>query len=473
MSDIPRVKRAYRELFRPKDNDSCLCGSGLAFASCCMNQLPGHGLGKGARDALSRRDWEAALIACRSDITQYTIWHKTNTEPIMKIASGLATPLLSVDIEAMGELAGDLGFVYWRLGRQSELPVVLERLRANISDARWHRKVTYLQALAAHAANDSRVARAEFEKLGPITDHESDLEVLQLYMDLYGDELSFSRRIGVCDQILKLTKNAGDRLQYQGFKAFNYALIGDLGQARTEFSGAIAEARKQAADGPLSVRARSFLAGNLIFLGVVSNASSMLDEAAAILKQLLSEDTWTPAGRASLYEQLGECCRYAGRWKEGEEAYREALAIEPSGFSTVFLAECVLRQGNIKEAARVIDAVTTDHLDHNQKADYAFTAAAIAVETGDGDRMRKAIGLLEEAKTDAPYFEERRLKLIIQVQSAMTGGKTPAIRTAIQKLLSGPVRYLNRYLIVQPTVFGIGINFNAMVDDLERPKRKK
>ncbi|MGQ0588604.1 MAG: SEC-C metal-binding domain-containing protein [Sphingosinicella sp.] len=71
-----------RRLVSPRRNDPCLCGSGRLFRECCRDHLPGHKMGEAWRDPARRKQWPKVLRALRADLTQYTIYHRTNTVPL-------------------------------------------------------------------------------------------------------------------------------------------------------------------------------------------------------------------------------------------------------------------------------------------------------------------------------------------------------------------------------------------------------
>ena len=176
---------------------------------------------------------------------------------------------------------------------------------------------------------------------------------------------------------------------------------------------------------------------------------------------------------ALLHHQLGECHRHAKHWPEGETAYRAAIATVPSGISSVFLAECVLAQGRANEAKRIFDAVGRDQLDDSEKYDHAYAATRIAAHTKEKTRMELALALWKVTRTAAPYFEERRLNLILYLTNAIADAKAATGLPALMRALSEPVRALNRYVMLQPNIMGVGLNLNAIADDLQGPRTKQ
>ncbi|HEX8901580.1 tetratricopeptide repeat protein [Vitreimonas sp.] len=424
-------------------------------------------MGETKRDAWNAGNWDEAIRAARADITQYTIWHKSHTAPGIERDIAGAARLLATDLMALSSQVADLCILYHRAGRSSELPAVLERLRSNVRSPLWDRKITHHQALVAHQLDDDVKARIEFDKLLPIEPNEPDSEIIQLYISLYGGTLTFSQVVALCDRVLQLTTSVEDKLQYAGLKGFMYMTVGDDMAARSAFAQAVASGRGAMRERALGVRAKHLFSSALVHLGVSNDDPKKFDEAAQLLTELIGEaSTWTASGLGRLHEDLGECHRFAGRWKEGEDAYRAALAVHSHEIASVFLSECLLRQGLVGEAARVLDGVDCTHLDERERYDYACVSAALAAETKDSARIRVAIGRLKGVKAQAPYFETRKLALLLHLQEALADtSKSGNWLDAIQQLLKAPMRAFSRYAIVQPTVFGVGVDLKAMIID--------
>src|SRR5688572_14304507 len=145
-----------RKLYRPKLNDDCLCGSGSKYKDCCWKRLPGFDIGKRYSAAIKEGKLEAALAACRADIVQYTVWHRTNTEPLM-LRGG--DELLKIDVNALAEYVERLMWLYARSNRMGLWSETLERLGSNIRHPNWMRKVIRIRAMSL-LGPDSDLAEA-------------------------------------------------------------------------------------------------------------------------------------------------------------------------------------------------------------------------------------------------------------------------------------------------------------------------
>jgi hypothetical protein len=94
-----------RRRWKPKWSEPCPCASGKKFKDCCQRRLPDFDIGKAYTAAIKGTRLERALLATRADVTQYTIWHKTNTAPALA-ADGVGLKLLRIDVNALGSYVG-------------------------------------------------------------------------------------------------------------------------------------------------------------------------------------------------------------------------------------------------------------------------------------------------------------------------------------------------------------------------------
>jgi tetratricopeptide (TPR) repeat protein len=465
--DVQPEARPKKVLVTPAAADPCPCGSGRTFAKCCHPNLAGSASGQAVRNALLAHDLPAALIAARADIAQYVIWHRTNTEPLLRLGHPVGEELLDIDVKALAECVDELVQIHWLMSQAEMLMGVLERLRDAIRSPRWNRKITYFQAKTEEVANDNpEAARREFNKLLPISRDEDDVGVLQTCISLYGTTLSFSQVIGVCDHILRLSPALSDRLQYTSVKAGRYLLIDDVQQAGRLYDEAAAMARAAREERGLNPYENWLLSLTLSHLGLLKREPELFDEAIAILKDQLATPGWKPVGLERLHKLVGDCHRFAGRWAEAETAYRSAIAAVAASEARIFLAEVIMRQGRTSDAALAIDGIAPDALDRYEYEDYVFGLAAIAVETGERTRMLQAVRRLEGFEASAPYFERRRLLLLLRVKQAAEQGRTAKGLRSIRRLMATTARSISRYSILEPNISGVGVNLNRALDDL-------
>jgi tetratricopeptide (TPR) repeat protein len=463
-----KTRRPIPPVFQPQRNDECLCGSGKKHKRCCLPHLPRKVLGVSARTLLASENYSDAIVECRADITQYTIWYKSHTEPLLQDAPERAQVLFDLDIKSLSELVHILLRCCAKTSYARDIPEVLERLRANVHQPRWQRKITYFFAVDAYLArNDPTLARAELRKLGPIIE-ESDSETLQLYLDLFAAQLSFSSMQDLIDRILRFSESESEQLHYRSLKAIQYFEIGDNPKAESELDTAIARFRVSGDAKKMSAYAIDILASALDLLGSLRGDSQLLDEAIGLYQEALRLDAWTLAGRARLFSHLGETFRHKASWDQALEAYRSAAHCEAGPIVKVFMAECYLQLNQIERAMEEVASVDVSLLNDAERTDYVFVFSAISVETGDHEKLEQSGDLLKRQELVSPFFRSRRDTLLLSVVETQRNGKSSSLIKAARKAIAGIFARANRYLLLEPNVMGFGIRGNAILSDLAK-----
>ena len=171
------------------------------------------------------------------------------------------------------------------------------------------------------------------------------------------------------------------------------------------------------------------------------------------------------SSRANVWRLIGDARRYAGRHDAAIDAYRASIALEAAPELRTFEAECELRRGNPDAAFRLLRSIAIGALEAPQRADHAFTSFYVAIARGDRQSLLDARELLKAAVTPQPYFENHRLQHIIMIGDALEALDDKAALPPLGPLLSALER-VSRYVQLQPNWNGLGIDGNAMIDDL-------
>lgn len=425
------------------------------------------------REPARRKQWPKVLRALRADLTQYTIYHRTNTVPLMRRLPPEEIEILSIDIEALHESIEQLIGIYGQLGRLAELPQVYERLRVNIDDPRWQRKLTYHQAMVAHLLDDAAGARRELSKLGPITAQEADLDVLQLHIDINGDTIPLVDKLRLYDRVFELTTSRTDRIQYAAAKGVELTMAGDIVGATAICEEALSAARESEEERPFGPDTQLWFCKLLEVAGIAKHDQACFVDAAERLQALVAlTDHWTPAGLGHVNRCLGDVLRLAEQWEEGAAAYSAGYNLDGNPACRIFEASCRLMQRRANDALAIIESVDFEALEVPERADYAIVYAAIAIALRDEERLDDATAKLKAVSPIRQYFAHENVKyqLAIERARAAIAAGTPVPKSS--RLLDW-ISSMSRCFMVQPNIAGIGLNLNNMVDDAIAARRRK
>lgn len=453
--------------YSPPLNSQCLCGSGLKFKRCCGvdNGDDSKTPIRRAQQLIESEDYEAALTLVRLCITNYTILHKTNTEPFISSHNEGLLWLLDTDMKALSELIESLIDCYRGLGDYESLSNDLERLRKNVSHPRWQRKITYFQIIAKLGDHwNESVGKREVKKLQPL-DNEEDAEIIQLYFHFLSDHIAFSQRLEILDRLISLVEDPGQKLQYSVAKGIEFLCIGDETEATQLIERALEEYEKGNSknDTPYG---RMQYARALGLLGDLLKSAELKERSVREFHCLLRDHHWKPMGVAEIHCEIGQALYHLGRYEESVESYHESMSIKPREVVKVFLAKSQAELNDcgaittIKEVQEKIQ-----DLKDSERLDFAFSFSFVAIKFKDKDMIWEALEILDATPSLPSIFERQKSELYSEIYRVMRSGdlnNSKSILKTIRKLLSAT----SRYLILQPNIAGLGINLNRIADDI-------
>jgi SEC-C motif len=448
---------SYLQRFEPHANDPCVCGSGRKFKRCCKNR---YGADARATDKYNEGRYKEALVACRAHLTWYILCHKAHTAPLVKKQVPDVQQLLDLDIGALAYLVDLLYSCYRKTGLSGGFPTVLAHLQTAIDDPRWRDRLCYFRALWALAdGGDEAQARKELAAIR--IDTIDDFDTLALYLEVYADQLGIEVRLRLFDTITNTTKDPAHRLHYSVAKGVALSLICELKKG-------IASVR-QATQGYLALDSdeRStygdfVLARALFVLAELSGEKKVAAEALAQYRDLWGSsqrDDYTQAYFAELAKCMGDCYSFIGQFADGIQRYQESLALETSALTELFLARAHANAGEPDTARTLLEKMETTSLNAAGKYDYAISWAVLAAVSLDQKDLDRARDELKRLQPSAPLFHQQRNEALIRLLETR-----PAVRAAgIRRMLSA----FNRYISLNPNMFGIGVNFNKIIEDLD------
>ena len=330
----------------------------------------------------------------------------------------------------------------------------------------------YYHALAALSRQwDESAARAILKQLEPIDDV-SDPEILQLYLDLYGYDLAFSKKYQIIDRIISLAETSVDRLHYRGLKSVELFLIGDTEGSAVELEQAIKEFRKER-EGSLTAYDSFRLGNNLDFLGLVKEDAHLHEQARKLFQAALLDEDLSRRGRASFHAHIAKTWAHQEDWQKAKDCYLRSLDYDDTETVRVLIAECFIELEDVSRALEYLESVEFKFLDGATKADYAFVYAAIVIVERDTGRAAQASELLESVELLAPYFRERRDRLLLALQSSEGHKLTENEVAEAKRTLSDVIGFVNRYLMIQPNVAGLGLDLNKIVADFLDTRKQR
>lgn len=444
----------YLKQYEPRAKMPCLCGSGQKFKKCCAAEYDTPAKFK-EFEAYKSGQFGEALKKCRLNITWYILCHKAHTVPFLESETEASKELFQIDIEALASLVDLLLSCYEQTGKHKKFPQALDALQNAITDARWYDRIAYFRALWClfDNADDSMI----YHELKKISDLENtkDVDVLTLYLQVC-PEKSFSESIEIIDRILSASPSRGISLQYQTLKGVQYFLLKDNDTAKSIIDTAVAKFKAEGLDNA-SFYELGMLAQSLHVLGQITDNKSYVAESQIHFKKMLEFQGIKPAGTAMIYSNLGHSFLFDGKPAEAKDYFIKSLEIDSTEITKVFLGKSWLHLQEFDNAEKTLSQINTSNMDEREKYDFSVAWAILALETKKTDLLIKAKTLLNEVKPEGPLFKDIKDALLSDMQRVINGDYSGKI-----------LKFISRYLHLQPNFFGLGVNINNILEDAGR-----
>jgi tetratricopeptide (TPR) repeat protein len=455
----PRGNRSsYLRRFEPRGNDACLCGSTKRFKHCCRHLYAPSSL------SLDDLEPEEALESVRAHITWYRLCHLAHTAPLVGSGKQPIEELLRTDIEALAELLEFLLHCYVKCQRSGDFPAALTYMKHAIVDPRWQLKLDSLQCLhlAVYSSNpEAALAIANRHQWQDI----DDIGFLTLWLDLNSSKLNSLQIVPIAERIVSRTESDSVRLQYSCLIGIQHCLLNDTSTGLPMLEAAIGE-YERLENSRSSHHGRNLLASAYLHLGELKQSAEHLEKALHLLREEVARDIYTPAGMAKLWGEIGACYAALDRFEDCERAYNTSLSFEHSALNEVFRAKALTRLGFSRRAQGILEKLDTSSFSAANYFDLAVAECYLAIATRSTQDIERALKSIREIQSNDPYFQDAAKTLMVQLYELREANATAASAEST-------LARINRYVKLQPNLWGIGFDGNAMIKDyIERKARR-
>ena len=213
--------------FTLEKNAQCLCGSGKRYKNCCWDILSNITNGKDFQTEIDNKNFDKAFKLSLADLTNYMIYVKRDTEPMLLNNLIIGEYTLEIDLKALAEIINKTLFVIKTGNLDVNFISMLHNLSKVFDNQKWHQLLTYYKAVWYYLyKNDIKKGAMVLSEIS--YKDINDVEFLQLYLDVKNEELSFSDKIEIKDILIEKADNLTNKIKYTAAKGVEYFLIADL-----------------------------------------------------------------------------------------------------------------------------------------------------------------------------------------------------------------------------------------------------
>ena len=452
--------------YKIERNSPCPCGSGRKFKKCCAQHL-GTNLKDKAFDFFERGNYSKAETAYRAFLTQYIIWYHEHTVPFHNACPSEADFLLLVDIEAVMEIVFQIANCLYHQKKTEEIDVFLEHSENIICDPRHTFNVRSYRAFWRDYLGNTEDAKfllrkADYVNIKLIADNAFGRQGLLFILKILCLELSLSSNLEILQVLLERVEEDIDLVELLSHKALIYFFYLDQTSAEKFIGEAIEKIRilrksiDHIEERYLVISARTWELKGII--SVSEDASKQAVEELNNLLPLFERNidmlSWVNASIGHIYDFVGDLVK-------AKEYFQRSYDLKKTIEVTIDLAKVNSLLGNIEEANGYLNEIRIEDIDENLSIDYYAVQANIAIKVSDKSSARIICDKLANLDISIPQFQELRNIIRFALYDMITEKSDPD--SLIQRIIKG----MSRYLILQPNIFGIGININEIIKSKE------
>ena len=452
------MPKGYLSRLEPKPTDFCLCGSGLAFRICCSgNYEPPDGGGKAIYKLLDTPGNEkVALQKARRFLTWYRLCHTAHTAPFAHKKVTAIQYLLETDIKALEEIAWLILRCLDANGAAPLFENVLSSLDGAIVDGRWDEAIFELRF---HFVWRVRCDDAESWKMlssSPYLATTTAAPLLMAWIALAPRKTPIEQRRKILSRLKRASSEAEIQMHCSIIEAAYRLLDSNDEDVGDNLESAI-KSYRDAPEAEHSAFGESKLFEALCLLAGLKRDVALLDEAIAQGQRVLTQNRGEPEVRGRVLCECGHSALALRDIPRAITLLESSIAEYSDGLPIIYLASCHLARKDTAEARRQLALAFPLLRSEENRLDFAYVKAELALTTQLREDIEAAREILEKHPTPVKIFEDYRLHYLKLLAE-------PGVSTSPSQEEGFWFNLFTKYLNLKPSYLGIGVNVNAIIE---------
>jgi len=462
------MKKLAHKKYKIERNSPCPCGSGRKFKKCCAQHLHlSPKLYDKAINFLKVKDYEKAEVFFRAHLTQYIIWHHEHTIPFHNDHPSEAELLLLIDIEAIMAFIFQLVKCLYHQKKNDEIDIFLKHSENIICDPRHAFNVRSYRAFWCDYLGNTEDAKVllrkfDYSNLKLIAGTRFGREGLLFMLKILCLELPLPSNLEILQALMECVEEDIDLVELLSYKALICYLYLDKTSAEKfidEAIGKIGTLMKRVDH--IEVHHLAISARTWELKGIISVSEDASRRAIEDLNNLLPLIEYEIDMLSWANTSIGHIYNFMGDLKRAQEYLQRAYNLKKNIVTSLDFAHINSLLGNIEEARNCLKEIQVKDMDRNLSIDYYAVQANIAIKASDKSSARLICKKLANLDISIPQLKELRNIINFSLNDMINKKSDPD--SLIQRILKG----MSRYLILEPNIFGIGININEIIKSSE------
>lgn len=447
----------------------CPCGSGLSYLNCCKKFISKYG--DADSELYNENDFNEAVKIWRGKLTKYLGFVFRDTLPMLKrFPEKQIEDFILIDIDAIDELVSGLVFYLGKQNKHEEVLGLFDHLTDTIPLPNLGERMLSWKAVCYDCMlGETDKARKLLKNIK--VEKVSYAPLLQIYFQLFGFELSVTRRFEILDQIIMCTKERPQILQYSTLKAINFIMVGDSEKAEKVIEKAIQTYEPLSKD-KSDVYYINMFARALVVKWKLSGEKVDLDKALEYYRTI-PEDNLTKEGKAGVHEEQATLYKDAAIYEKAIYHYKKTLEAVVSESAIIHLAEVYIKCDQIEKGRSLLAGLKEDLISKTCMLDYLQVKGLFGLAVKNEDLVHQVVGKIKTLKFTDLYYQDacKQLRLELLEMLSNINQKSQVIGFSRKlMMLFGKLQLACEYIELKPNIFGFGINLNKIIG---KPKSRQ
>lgn len=443
-----------------KVGENCICGSGRKFEVCCELYID-----KTIEDykvELKKNNKINAYYIAIGMLSSYLLMVQKHTNKVIESMPEMGMKLLEIDIKALSECLDRIYGLLFEENIVDNWGKRLTSIKSLINNPAWKEKCTYYQLLY-YTTCQSKGYAAEITELISENEpyEEMDLDLLLCLYQEYPINGSLTKALQMLDWIVEKSTDPLQKLKYKYSKAIRLSLSQDAQAAKQIADQVIMELNEYKYNVNEPYENHQVAMMYEFYYNFTGDASWL--EKSLSVRSKMNLDIFNNEGKAQQYGCMGYTYWRLGKYEKAKEYFETSLDYNYNLFSKIYMLDCLVELREIRDLNSYLLDIPIDDLGKDI-FDFLYIIGHAAICLNDVKSLKVIKNYLKSIEfSGGPYFDMCLKDLELGIEK-----KSGNLRMILSK-----IKEIQNYVIIQPNFYGIGINFNKMVQDLTSDSDEK
>lgn len=433
------------------DKEKCPCCSGKIFENCCKPYIDSSH--EDFEGALEKYEYIRAYNIEIARLTNYLIKITAHTIPLLHNKNPFGAVMFEIDLKAVEELLENIFYVLRKKKIEDNLDERFWTISKLVQLEEWENLFQLYALLYCNLLEKVNVD----QYIDEITvSSNTDKKLLQTIFSNLGYKYGIGKKLQIANLIIQQSDSKFEQMQYEFAIAIEYYIVNDLGSSKKYADKVLEELNNYNVD-ILGVYELNKAPEIYEFYAGMFGVEEYYVKAVELYMKCEKSGELNNIGYSSLYNSIAYIFLKQQIFEKSIEYFNKSYEFEVNNFSLIHLAENYLYMNMVEKAEEYLRDVDITNLGKDI-IDYYMVKAEIFILVNKRDGTQQLIDEMRNIDLRRiPFYNDIFNMLISEIQKNRSLG-----RTFLEKM-----RELRRYLILQPNFYGIGININKILEDLD------